>query len=133
MDIPAAAGCAVEQRGRTFRIMDHPLVHAAAREFSSGFEEGTLQFFDAALPDCTRMIDFGGYFGFTALYAATSVPEVYAFEPSPTNFAFMTENVACNPELATRIRLFCHGVADRDDKVVLYAKAIGDYTGLTKP
>ena len=122
----APAGCVIEQRGRAFRIMDHPLVRAAAREFTSGFEEGTLQFFDAALPDCTRMIDFGAYFGFTTLYAAASVPEVHAFEPSPTNFAFMTGNVACNPELGGRIRLNCHGVGDRDDNVMLYAKALGD-------
>src|SRR5271157_3766246 len=94
MDAPVdtLTGCHVlEPHGRAFRIMDHPLVLAAAREFTSGFEEGTLQFFDAVLPDCTRMIDFGAYFGFTALYAAASVPEVFAFEPSPTNFSMLAE------------------------------------------
>ena len=126
MPAEALAGCVIEQRGRSFRIMDHPLVRAAAREFSSGFEEGTFQFFDAALPYCARMIDFGAYFGFTTLYAAASVPEVHAFEPSPTNYAFMAENVACNPELGARIRLNRHGVADHADEVTLYAKAIGD-------
>ncbi len=129
MDIAAEtlAGCHVfEPHGRALRIMDHPLVLAAARAFSDGSEEGTLQFFDATLPDCMRMIDFGAHFGFTTLYAAASVPEVFAFEPSPTNFALLAENVARNTGFGARIRLFRHGVADRDDEVMLYAKAAGD-------
>jgi len=125
--VDTLAGCQLfEPHGRALRIMDHPLVLAAAREFTSGAAEGTLQFLDAALPDCVRMIDFGAHFGFTALYAAASVPDVFAFEPSPSNFALLAENIARNTDLGTRIRLFRHGVADRNDEVTLYAKAAGD-------
>jgi FkbM family methyltransferase len=116
----------VEQRGHAFRVTNDPLMLAAAGEFVSGFEEGTLQFFDAVLPDCVRSIDFGAYVGFTALYAATMVPDVFAFEPSPVNYAMLAANVGCNSDLASRIHLFSHGVADRDDEVILYAKAFGD-------
>ena len=127
MAVDTLAGChLLEPHGRAFRVMDHPLVLAAARKFTSGAKEGTLQFLDAALPDCVRMIDFGAHFGFTALYAAASVPEVFAFEPSPGNFAKLAENVARNAGLGARIRLFRYGVGDRNDEAMLYAKAAGD-------
>ncbi len=113
----------VDRNGRGFRIIRHPMAQAAAREFCSGFEEGTLRFFDAVLPRCARMVDFGAYIGFTALYAASWGAEVFAFEPSPTNHELLARNVAENPDLATRIRLFRHGVGDRDDSFPLYQAA----------
>ena len=116
----------LDRRGRGFRITGHPLAQAAAREFSSGFEEGTLRFFDAVLPNCARMVDFGAHFGFTALYAATWGTDVFAFEPSPTNHELLSRNIAENPELAPRIRLYRHGVGDGDSYAPLYAKAAGD-------
>lgn len=111
------------RQGREFRITRHPLAQAAAREFSGGGEEGTLRFFDAVLPHCVRMVDFGAYVGFTALYAATWDADVFAFEPSPANHELLACNVAENPELAPRIRLFRHGVADGDGYAPLYAEA----------
>jgi FkbM family methyltransferase len=112
--------------GRSFRVTDHKLAVAAAREFCSGFEEGTLRFFDAVLPRCTRMVDFGAYIGFTALYAAMHVDTVFAFEPSPVNHELLARNVAENPELASRIRMFRHGLGARDEQVTLYAKGTAD-------
>lgn len=116
----------VARGGRSFRVTDHPLALAAAREFCSGFEEGTLRFFDAVLPRCTRMVDFGAYIGFTALYAATHVDTVFAFEPSPMNHELLARNVAENPGLASRIRLFRHGLGARDELLTLYAKGTAD-------
>lgn len=112
----------VARGGRSFRVTDHPLALAAARQFCSGFEEGTLRFFDAALPRCTRMVDFGAYIGFSALYAATHVDTVFAFEPSPVNHELLARSVAENPGLAPRIRLFRHGLGARDELVTLHAK-----------
>ena len=116
----------ITRNGRSFRVTDHVLAHAAAREFCSGFEEGTLRFFDAVLPRCTRMVDFGAYIGLTALYAATQVAAVFAFEPSPVNYELLERNVADNPDLAPRIRLFRHGLGSRDELVTLYSKATAD-------
>lgn len=116
----------VTRGGRSFRVTDHPLALAAAREFCSGFEEGTLRFFDAVLPRCNRMVDFGAYIGFTALYAATYVDTVFAFEPSPVNHELLARNVAENPGLASHIRLFRHGLGARDELVTLYAKGTAD-------
>jgi FkbM family methyltransferase len=127
MDMTAELQVPVVARGgRSFRVTDHQLARAAAREFSSGFEEGTLRFFDAVLPRCARMVDFGAYIGFTALYAATHVRTVFAFEPSPVNYELLARNVAENPELASRIRLFRHGLGARDEEVTLYAKGTAD-------
>jgi len=116
----------VTRGGRSFRLTSHALAVAAAREFCSGFEEGTLRFFDAVLPRCTRMVDFGAYIGLTALYAATHVETVFAFEPSPVNYELLARNVAENPDLAARIRLFRHGLGARDQMVTLYAKGVAD-------
>ena len=116
----------VARGGRSFRLTSHELAVAAAREFCNGFEEGTLRFFDAVLPRCTRMVDFGAYIGLTALYAATQVETVFAFEPSPVNHELLARNVAENPAFAPRIRLFRHGLGARDEMVTLYAKGTAD-------
>lgn len=116
----------IERQGRGFRIAPHPLAAAAAREFCSGFEEGTLRFFDAALPDCQRMVDFGAYVGFTALYAASWGAEVFAFEPNPANHELLARNVAENPDLAAHIRLYRHGLSNEDGYLPLYAKGVAD-------
>ncbi|MDR3535922.1 MAG: FkbM family methyltransferase [Acetobacteraceae bacterium] len=116
----------VTQYGRSFHRASHPLIAAAGAEFCSGFEDGTLRFFNVALPHCDRMVDFGAYVGFTTLYAATFGGSVFAFEPSPRNFALLTENVAANPLLAGRIRLFRHGLGVREEEVTLYAKGMAD-------
>jgi FkbM family methyltransferase len=72
------------------------------------------------------MVDFGAYVGFTALYAATHVETVFAFEPSPVNHELLARNVSANPELASRIRMFRHGLGARDEHVMLYAKGVAD-------
>ncbi|MBN8901788.1 MAG: hypothetical protein BGO51_27365 [Rhodospirillales bacterium 69-11] len=116
----------VEQRGRRFAHASHPVIRAAAAEFSSGFEAGTLRFFDVALPHCDRFVDFGAYVGFTSLYAATHGVEVTAFEPNPHSFALLRANLAANPDLAPRIRARAQGVGARDEAVTLYAKGAVD-------
>lgn len=116
----------VEVRGRSFQVFSYPVVAAGAREFTSGFEEGTLRFFDAVLPRCNRMIDCGAYIGFTTLYAAGFGVDVTAFEPSRVNFQFLSANVEVNPSLAPRINLYSHGIGTRDERVTLYAKGYAD-------
>ena len=84
------------------------------------------ELFDAVLPDCDRMVDFGAYVGFTALYAATYVPRVFAFEASPTSFSLLRANLALNPALRSRVALFPHAVGDRDAEVTLYGRGYAD-------
>ncbi len=111
----------IERRGRSFLIEARQETLSAAHGFAAGREDSTLQFLDAALPACSRMIDVGAGFGFTTLYAAASVLEVIGFEPSPGNFAVLSKNVARNAELALRVRLFSYGLADHDGEAAFYA------------
>jgi FkbM family methyltransferase len=114
------------QRVLAFNVADDPVVRNAAAEFTSGFEAGTIDYFDRVLPRCDRMVDFGAYIGFTALHAASRGVEVYAFEPNPAAYDLLVRNVAANPVLARRMHLFQHGVGPRDDDAVLYEKAHAD-------
>ena len=116
----------VDRNGRSFRVVDEPVVAAALAEFTSGFEEGTLRLFDAVLPECDRMVDFGAYVGFTALSAATIGVAVDAFEASPTNHALLAANVTLNPQLASRIRVQCCAVGDKDGRGTLYGKGFAN-------
>jgi FkbM family methyltransferase len=119
-------GVPVSPNGRTFRVVDDPVVLAAADQFADGAQDGLLRLFDAVLPDCDRMVDFGAYVGLTTLYAATYVPRVFAFEASPTSFSLLRANVALNPALRSRIALFPHAVGDRDAEVTLYGRGYAD-------
>jgi FkbM family methyltransferase len=117
---------AVTWRNRNFRVVRHAAVAAAVAEFRSPFEAGTLEFFDAVLPACDKMIDVGAYVGLMSLYAADGLADVCAFEASPGNFDLLRQNVAINERLRHRIRLFGFGLGDRDDRVPLYRKAVAD-------
>jgi FkbM family methyltransferase len=125
MDV-STTGQTLTIQGRSFQTASHPVVVAGAGEFTSGFEDGTLRYFDAVLPRCDRLIDCGAYIGFTTLYAASHDVDVIAFEPSGTNFSFLAANVAANPTLAPRIALHNHGLGIRDEWVPLYAKGYAD-------
>lgn len=114
------------KRVLAFNIVNDPVAAQGAAEFTSGFEEGTIRYFDRVLPRCDRMIDFGAYIGFTALHAASRGVEVYAFEPNPAAHDLLVRNVAANPALAPHVHLFRHGIGPCDEDLVLYAKAHAD-------
>ena len=114
------------KRVLAFNVVNDPVVAQGAAEFTGGFEEGTIRFFNLVLPCCDRMVDFGAYIGFTALHAASRGVEVHAFEPHPVAHDLLVRNVAANPSLSPRMRLYQHGVGARDEAVTLYAKARAD-------
>ncbi len=116
----------VEWRGHRFRVIHHPAVAECLAIFRSSFEAGTLDFFDAVLPDCDRLIDVGAYVGLMSLYAADRVAEVCAFEVSPTNFDLLSRDMMANEALRDRIRLFNFGLGDCDAQVPLYRKGLAD-------
>ena len=122
----APTAFAIAPHGVAFNVADSAPARAAAAEFTSGFEEGTLQFFDAVLPECRRMVDFGGFIGFTSLYAAAHGASVDCFEPSPTNATLLAANLAANPHLAPRIRLHRHAIGATDATLPLFAKGHAD-------
>jgi FkbM family methyltransferase len=107
-------------------VLDHPLVDHAIAELVGGFEDSTLQFFDAALPHCRRLIDVGGYFGLLSLYAGDRVDHITIFEPSPTHQSVLQENLALNPGLAARSTLIPAAIGALASEQPLYRKAFAD-------
>ena len=59
-------------------------------------------------PDLTGtvVVDVGAFVGDTALYYAQLGAEVLAFEPDPTSFQLLQENVRLNPELSGRVTAY---------------------------
>jgi FkbM family methyltransferase len=120
----------VRLRGHDFMTADMPVVAHAVAEFSAGPEEGTMQFFDAVLPRCRRLIDVGAYIGLLSLYAADRVEEIVAFEPSPTHQALFAANIEANreigPELAERITIIPAALGLVAGTAPLFRKAYAD-------
>lgn len=116
----------VTWRGQSFQVVCHPAVSLAVQSFCSPFDAGTLQFVDAVLPGCDQMIDVGAHVGLTSLYVAGRVDRVFSFEPDPTYFALLTQNVLANAPVQSRIRLFQCGLSDADGSTLLHRKAIND-------
>ncbi len=109
---------------------DMPVIAHAVTEFCNGAEEGTLQFFDAVLPHCRRLIDVGAYIGLLSLYASDRVEEILAFEPSPTHQSLLTANIIANqdyrPDLAERITLIPAALGLAEGVAPLFRKAYAD-------
>ena len=59
-----------------------------------GFEPSTVKFFKALLRDTDVVLDVGANIGCTALLFGGLSKQVYAFEPSPTTFAFLEKNIS---------------------------------------
>ena len=126
-DRPDDRGTRTVRRGaRTFLVADHPSSCDGIDAFLGDAEAATLDFFDATLPHCNRMIDLGAYVGFMSLYAATQVARVHAIEASPTHQALLRTNLLHNPELATRIHLHPVAVGDIDGRATLFSKGPAD-------
>ena len=125
MDLPVAPPPDT-QRVLALNVVNDPVAVLGCAEFTSGFEAGTISFFDRVLPFCDRMIDFGAFIGFTALLAASHGVEVFAYEPNPMSHDLLVRNVAANPDLAPLMHLFRYGVGPRDGDAILYAKACAD-------
>jgi FkbM family methyltransferase len=140
MDTQTAAATAPAETGRSpamlclhghsFMTAQLPVIARAVGEFCNGAEEGTLQFFDAALPHCRRFIDVGAYIGLLSLYASDRVEDIIAFEPSPTHQRLFAANIAANqdfnPNLAERITLVPGALGVAEGVAPLFRKAFAD-------
>lgn len=116
----------VRRGGSRFLLSPHASSSTALAAFQGGEEAATLAFFDATLPACRRMFDFGAYVGLMSLYAATQVAAVHAVEASPSHQALLAANLALNPALAQRITLHPVAVGARDATACLFRKADSD-------
>jgi FkbM family methyltransferase len=71
------------------------------------------------------VVDIGANIGDTALYFAERGARVLAFEPEPTNYGKLLQNLALNPRLASRIQAFEEAVGV-DGTVALRAGLRGE-------
>lgn len=113
-------------KSRSLRVIDNPVVAHAVDELVNGFEEGTLQFFDAALPYCENFIDVGAYIGLLSLYAADRVARITAFEPSPSHRTFLETHLRINPVAGQRVTIEPVALGATADTLPLYRKAFAD-------
>jgi len=67
---------------------DHYLNH-----IKNGFEPETLNLFTSLAVNSRVVLDIGANIGCTAIFLGDIVESVYAFEPSPTTFAFLEKNI----------------------------------------
>lgn len=116
----------LEVRGRRFAYTAHPANAGAVAEFAGESEAGTLDFFDAVLPGCERLVDVGAHAGLMSLYGATRGVAVTAFEPNPDTRRLLAANLAANPDLAARIAVVPAALGAADGAATLYAKAAAD-------
>ena len=113
-------------RDRTFKIDGH-LLHLAGRSgpsvsfstelLSARYEQETTTILKETLCPGMNVLDVGAHVGSHALLAARLVGplgKVFAFEPSPDNFALLQKNVALNGY----------------QNIVTIAKAVSDKTGV---
>ncbi len=84
------------------------------------FEPGMTRLFGSLIEEGGNAIDAGANIGCTSLFFASLCREVHAFEPSPTTFAFLRENVESNG--AANVVLHNCGLGDAaHDATLTYA------------
>jgi len=64
------------------------------------------------------VVDVGANHGFAAAYFARAGADVLAFEPSPSVFTLLGENIAANG-LQSRVQLVCAAITDREGEAEL--------------
>lgn len=85
------------------------------------YEPFTSELFKRSLKPGATVLDIGAHYGYFSLIAAREVGErgkVYAFEPAPENFAYLTRNIELNGY--TNIRPINKAVGNRCTVMTLY-------------
>ena len=74
----------------------------------------------------TLFVDVGANIGFYSLYSATKISphgKVYAFEPSPSTFQILQENIELNQH-ENAIQLHCSAVSDHQGEILFLNSAL---------
>jgi FkbM family methyltransferase len=112
--------------GTTFQIVDE-LPH----RFWSGVNEGrwepeSFRIIDHFLTSDWRFVDIGAWIGPMTLYAAKKCGRIDAFECDPIAIRQLRDNLAINPDVASKVQLHEYALSDADGFVQLYSRAIGN-------
>ena len=106
MSDPAPVPKRIERLGRGFTV-DAAREGAFWERFASGaWEPETLALLAERTGPGVQFLDIGAWIGPTSLFAAAGGAEVVAVEADPVALVWLRRNLALNPELAARIRVF---------------------------
>lgn len=95
----------IEIDGSAFNVTDsNPAFWDLIR--SGRWETATFRAIAAHLRPDTVFFDFGAWIGPISLFAATRAARVYSFEPDPVAAQAFRDNVACNPDFASKVTAF---------------------------
>jgi FkbM family methyltransferase len=116
-------GVIATYRGTGVRLLcdpdDRRITPIETLNFGS-YEPEEARLFFALVGQGKTFVDIGANVGWYSLTAARRYPHlaVYAFEPIPKTFGYLTRNIALNA--ATTIRAYNHGFAEREETLTLY-------------
>ncbi len=103
------------------------------------WEPETLRLFDLFIKEDSIFVDIGAWVGATVLYGAVTASEVHTFECDPVSLDVLKSNLALNPALNKRIRLYEAAFGTHEGTVPLFNNRPGnsgtsllDYFGYTK-
>lgn len=74
------------------------------------------------------VLDIGGWIGITGLFYSTLAPRVIALEPDMAARSELVANVALNPLLEPRIRIYDKCISDKREKVLMKGDPGGSWS-----
>jgi hypothetical protein len=95
------------------------------------FEWELHRFFRYALAEAQLVFDVGGYNGYDALlFAANSRARVMTFEPDEEHSRLIQQNVACNPEIQSRILVTPVAIGNRNTGALTTLDSFSESVGV---
>jgi len=117
----------IARDGVEFQVVDRPLYDWFWPAFSAGrWEPATFRVLDRFLTPEWRFVDIGAWIGPLTLYAAKKCQHVDAFECDPEANRDFRDNLALNPDIASKVELNDYALGDRDGSVCLFSTALGN-------
>jgi FkbM family methyltransferase len=112
--------------GATFHVSD-----SEHRGFWSGVNEGRwepeiFRLLDHFLLPDWRFVDIGAWIGPVALYAAKKCGRIDAFECDPVAIRQLRDNLALNPDIASKLCLHEYALGDTEGFVRMFSRALGN-------
>lgn len=110
----------ISKKGATFLVNQ-------SNEFWDSFEDNswepdTINILDNYLSPQDTFIDIGAWIGPITLYAGFKAQKCYSFEPDPTAYKELVENISLNPTLAHKIDLINQAITTDGRNVKIYSR-----------
>lgn len=104
----------LEVRGLKFRVKTPRRYQSFWQQVQEGkWEAETFAIFEKYIQEDAVYFDIGSWIGPTVLYGAQLAQKCFAFEPDPAAFQALQDNLALNPEIASKVELSNLCISDR--------------------